>query len=321
MQEHFTTKRADIVSAIAALELSNAIADAETLASVNGRLQAEGRPAINRGRLHSALTQKPDPALTDGNLEGVGRRRMQQDPVYMVANAHDLNISEAPLPDTYTAAKQALAQCDKIDECKDWADKADAMRSYARVSDDKILFNLATRIRARAIRRCGELLAEYDGRGGDRSKSGGAPTSASKRNVAAAAGMSKDQQNTASRVAKVPRKDFDRQVESDNPPTPTKLAEQGISTMTRKAKAADDFENHVDSDSPPTLNKQDADSRQARMEEMRRERALERLMDMMVKFCAANPPATMASYLEIRGREDFVIVRDWIDDLLKQPES
>jgi hypothetical protein len=33
-------------------------------------------------------------------------------------------------------AKAALAVCARIDECKDWADKAEAMASYARQSGD-----------------------------------------------------------------------------------------------------------------------------------------------------------------------------------------
>lgn len=42
-----------------------------------------------------------------------------------------------------------------------------------------------------------------------------------------AAGQSKNQQIQAMRVANVSEADFERQVESDNPPTVTRLAEQG----------------------------------------------------------------------------------------------
>ncbi|PDT07875.1 hypothetical protein CO655_24960 [Rhizobium sp. M1] len=55
----------------------------------------------------------------------------------------------------------------------------------------------------------GELLKEFDARG-DHRKSGDAPTS-SRREVAEAAGMSKDQQATAVRVANVPADEFERQ--------------------------------------------------------------------------------------------------------------
>ena len=72
-------------------------------------------------------------------------------------------IAKAPLPVVYTAAQQALAECYAIDECKAWADKAAALESYARQSDDETLLNLAKRIKGRAIRRCGELLRDVEG--------------------------------------------------------------------------------------------------------------------------------------------------------------
>lgn len=49
----------------------------------------------------------------------------------------------------------------------------------------------------------------------------------SRSQVAADAGMSPHQAKQAVRVANVPAADFERQVESANPPTVTKLAEQG----------------------------------------------------------------------------------------------
>jgi hypothetical protein len=75
-------------------------------------------------------------------------------------------------------------------------------QSYAKVADDDSLRQLADRIQARAVRRMGELLKQFDGRG-DHRKNGGAPTS-SQREVAEQAGISKDQQVQAVRVANVP---------------------------------------------------------------------------------------------------------------------
>ena len=82
------------------------------------------------------------------------------------------------LPATYEAAKQALAECTRVDECKDWADKAAALASYARQRDDHTLLNLAQRIQARAMRRIGELSSELElaprgGAGGSKLSSGG----------------------------------------------------------------------------------------------------------------------------------------------------
>lgn len=62
----------------------------------------------------------------------------------------------------------------------------------------------------RAIRRCGELLKQFDGRGGDRSKSDATDTFALTQSKAAAdAGLSKRQQVTAVRVANVPSEIFE----------------------------------------------------------------------------------------------------------------
>jgi len=58
--------------------------------------------------------------------------------------------------------RRALATCERIDECKDWADKAAALASYAKQADDQTLHHLATRISARAIRRAGELLQQFE---------------------------------------------------------------------------------------------------------------------------------------------------------------
>ena len=79
---------------------------------------------------------------------------------------------------------------------------------------------MAVRIRARAVRRCGELLKQFDARPANAVKQSGAtPTLLSQREVAGRAGMSKGQQVQAVRVANVPEPEFTRQVESEKPPT------------------------------------------------------------------------------------------------------
>lgn len=138
----------------------------------------------------------------------------------------NISIANARLPQTYEAAKNALANCASIDECCDWANKAEALASYAKQADDETLFKYARRIQTRAVNRAGELLKQYDGSGRNQ-HSRGAPTKLSQREVARAAGMSKDQQVTAVRLANVPPAKFDELVESDDPPTVTKLAEMG----------------------------------------------------------------------------------------------
>lgn len=140
------------------------------------------------------------------------------------------SVVNATLPQKYEAAKLALVECKRIDECKDWADKSQALASYARQSQDKQMEKTAMRIRARAIRRCGVLLREveksknqHDSANGSAGVGGGTGRIA----TAARAGMSRRQAVTAIRVAGVNGAAFEEQVESETPPTVTALAEQG----------------------------------------------------------------------------------------------
>jgi len=138
-------------------------------------------------------------------------------------------IATAKLPETYSKAREALEKCDRIDECADWANKAEALASYAKQADDRALWKMAVRIQARAIRRCGELLKEIVPAKGGRpfhapTRSGAGPSRGA---AASLAGLSIRQRKTALRVANIPAADFTAVVESDDPPTVTQLAEAG----------------------------------------------------------------------------------------------
>lgn len=139
-------------------------------------------------------------------------------------------ISAAQLPRTYEAARIALAECSEVDECKEWADKAAALASYARQAEDDQLERMAQRIRARATRRAGELLKQIEpGKTGPKTELGvGDHTKFNREDAARDAGMSKHQQVQAVRIASIPEDDFEAQVESQKPPTLTQLASQGI---------------------------------------------------------------------------------------------
>lgn len=144
-------------------------------------------------------------------------------------NLPQTSIANARLPQAYEAAKQALATCESVDECKGWADKAAALASYAKQADDDELEKRAMRIRARAIRRCGELLKQFDAKGRNQHEdSKGDHTTLSQREAAEQAGITKHQQVQAVRVANVPAPQFEEQIESPRPPTISQLAVQGI---------------------------------------------------------------------------------------------
>lgn len=144
-----------------------------------------------------------------------------------------IDSTNAKLPATYANAKAAIAECESIDECKEWSNKMAALASYARQAHDDYMLNMAERIKARAMRRCGELLNELAPAGREAPRktkgltSGVRPDTTSKAKVAKAAGLSKRHKVTATRIARVPKAEFEAAVESINPPTVTAIAERG----------------------------------------------------------------------------------------------
>jgi hypothetical protein len=139
--------------------------------------------------------------------------------------------TSAPLPQRYEAARAAIAECERIDECKNWSDKAAAMASYARQAKDDSLRVMAVRIQARAERRCGELLKQIP-RADEATRYGqvAAVPPVTRTQAATDSGLSERQRKTALRIANVPAATFDAHVESSQPPSITQLANLGKET-------------------------------------------------------------------------------------------
>lgn len=148
----------------------------------------------------------------------------------------NLDIEHARLPVRYIEAKTALAECAEIDVCRDWADKAEALASYARQANDKDLQKYSMRIMARAIERCGELLEAIPPSSGRQPENGETPPRFTRTQAAKDAGLSDDQRKTALRLANIDKDEFETAVESDDPPTITELAERG---KRRRAQSLD----------------------------------------------------------------------------------
>ena len=124
----------------------------------------------------------------------------------------------------YDQARHALAQCERIDEAKDWANKASALAAYAKQANDPELEASARRIRARAFRRMGELSQELEKSKPDKGHGAGLPSGGkTKASVLAEAGISTSQAHRAEKVAAIPVEEFERRVESDTPPPITVL--------------------------------------------------------------------------------------------------
>lgn len=135
-----------------------------------------------------------------------------------------LPIAPAQLPQLYIAARAALFRCDQIDECQEWSNKASAIASYAQQARDPTLRDMAIRIQARAVRRCGELLQKVPDNPG-----GLAGEKLPKRMaMAEEAGMTRRQYVQAVAVARIPEKKFEKLVESTDPPKVYLLAEHGV---------------------------------------------------------------------------------------------
>ena len=153
---------------------------------------------------------------------------------------------------SYETAKKAVAACATVDECLSIADKSVALYAYGQQIRDRTMVSNAIRIRMRAIEKAGDLIEEeppaknqYDA--AKKSAGGRGSTSTSRRAVAEAAGMSKDQQVQAVRVHRGKVKDpekFESMVESDPPAKIKELEKLGtkLSKMPPKAlKAAASF--------------------------------------------------------------------------------
>jgi hypothetical protein len=139
-----------------------------------------------------------------------------------------IDIAAARMPSSYKQAKIALASCANIDECQDWANKAEALASYAKMAGDDSLRTMADRIQARAVRRMGELYKTFNAQGQrtDQLKEG-ALQKLTQKEVAKSAGISEHQAKQAVRVANVPEEKFEAAIEAPKPATVTALAETG----------------------------------------------------------------------------------------------
>lgn len=116
----------------------------------------------------------------------------------------------------YQAARHALAVCKQVDEVKDIRDKAEAMRLYGQMSNDKTLEMDAAEIRIRAERRLGELIgAQKAGPGLNKGGNPEFPTGRQSRPVSptlADVGISKDLSSRAQAIAAVPEAEFEAEV-------------------------------------------------------------------------------------------------------------
>lgn len=151
----------------------------------------------------------------------------------------------ATLPTSYEDARAALQKCARVDECKAWADKARAVATYAKMADDETLFRLATKIKARAIRRMGDLLNETKpAKGGELFKkkafptrAGAHPSGKTRKSAAKDAGLSEHQRKQAQRISNLSEHEFEKAMNApDGPATLEALADKGKKSKPKPKK-------------------------------------------------------------------------------------
>jgi hypothetical protein len=144
----------------------------------------------------------------------------------------------AKLPVVYVAARQALAECVRLDECREWSARAEALKSYARQMKDTKLEEDAQRIRNRAVQRAGELLAEIKAEQGKRTDK--LPSHEGQRSAREAAakdaGLTPKQAKTAIEVARVEKQRADEMIEASPPASVKDLAAAGRKTRPPEPK-------------------------------------------------------------------------------------
>lgn len=151
------------------------------------------------------------------------------------------DLANATFPQVYQGAKQALAECATVDECKGWADRAAALASYAKQAADSELEDKVRAIRNRAIKRMGEILQQIEPQQGARTDQLGAAADPklTRKQAANDAGISRRQSKDALRIASLSEDDFAEPNDKGRPATLTELASRGTKPSTAHLRGQD----------------------------------------------------------------------------------
>ena len=122
----------------------------------------------------------------------------------------------------YEEARRALAECASIDEVKDIQDKSEAMRLYAKMSENTDLEVYASTIKLRAQVRIGEIIASMETAKNQHVPAVGRAT---KTQNLADAGISKSSANRYEQLASVPETTIEKIIaESTEAKKPVSMA-------------------------------------------------------------------------------------------------
>jgi len=168
----------------------------------------------------------------------------------------------------YERALATVYDSQRVDDCRAYADQANALSVYAKRANDQSLYHLARRTELHAMRHCGVLLERYrpTSRGGNRSKVARrqpASNFQTMHQVGQQAGLSDYRQKQAVRIAAIPLEAFTAAINREPPPSVDALA---------KSKAAVVDPSSVPSivaPKPPVKIDRSSKAAQARREQLR----------------------------------------------------
>jgi len=128
----------------------------------------------------------------------------------------------------YDQARSALAECHRIDDAKDMADKAMALQAYARQARDPDMERWVAEIRLRARRRVGELSAALET--SERARTDLRPDlgTQTKTEALEAAGLSKSEAHRCEQIAKVPAATFETYIATQTAAGKTVTADEVV---------------------------------------------------------------------------------------------
>lgn len=133
----------------------------------------------------------------------------------------------------YEQARTALAECHRIDDAKDIADKALALQAYARQARDPDMERWVAEIRLRARRRVGELSAALEKVPVIQNLQGSNSGTLGKEAALEAAGLSRTEAHRCEQLAKVPEAAFETYIATQTAAGRTATADD-ISRMVAK---------------------------------------------------------------------------------------
>ena len=139
----------------------------------------------------------------------------------------------------YDVARNALAEARTLDEVKNIADRAEAIRVYARQAKDPEMEISLAEIRLRALRRIGELSKELDTIRGEHLPNVPVSGSLSKTKVLADAGLSTSQAHRCEQVASIPEGKFEFLIQQHREQGKAITVDEIVRTVGRDVNRAD----------------------------------------------------------------------------------